>query len=88
MRLAFQLEIHTTAYGKREIMSIECEPTEVDVEEGLLAEPIANGAWLLEFMLDDDFDGNEPVFGHLRRYGLDPETSYAACSEALQAAAA
>ena len=87
MRLAFQLEIQTTAYGRREITSIECEPTEVDVEEGFLAEPIATGAWLLEFVLDEDFDGNEPVFGHLRRYGLDPETCYAACSEALQTTA-
>jgi hypothetical protein len=88
MSVAFQLEIQTTAYGRREIISIECEPTQGDGEAGFVAEPIANGAWLLEFVLDDDFDGSEPVFGKLRRYGLDPETSYVACCEARQATAA
>jgi hypothetical protein len=84
MNLTFQIETHTDAYGNREIVTVECEPTQDEPSEDLTASEIATGSWLFEFVASDDFDGSETVFRRFRRYGLDPEEVYAACADAMQ----
>jgi hypothetical protein len=86
MELAFQLEVQTDADGAREIVAIECEPTQEEPAASLVAEVLAPGSWLLSFVLPEEFDGNEDLFQQFRRYRIDPEAAYAACHDALAAA--
>jgi hypothetical protein len=88
MNLAFRMEVQTDADGAREIVSVECEPTNDEPSEDLAVEALAPGSWLFGFVLADDFDGNEDIFRAFRRYRLDPEEVQEACREAVEAAAA
>ena len=85
MNLVFQIEPQPTADGDLEIVDVECNPTSDDVSDTLTAEEIAVGSWVLRFVVNEDFDGNEAVFGKCARYGLDPAVLHAACAEAAQA---
>jgi len=83
--LWFQLEVIGNAAGDRDITSIECEPTAEAANNALEASEIEEGAWEFRFVVADEFDESEPVFMRFKRYKLDPEVVYEACSEAARA---
>jgi hypothetical protein len=85
--LAFQIEIQADVAGDRELVSVECEPTDEEAAPDPTVENVAPGSWLFSFVLPDDFDGSESVFRQFRRYGVAPETAYQACREARDTAA-
>jgi hypothetical protein len=87
MNIAFQIEAITNSDGDREVVHIECDPTTELVSETLEASEIDEGAWEFSFVLDEDFDGTEPVFARFGRYGLDPASVHAACRDAVGAIA-
>jgi hypothetical protein len=88
MNLAFQMEIQTNADGAREIVSVECEPTQEEPAGGLAAEVLAPGSWLFAFVLPDELDDGDQVFQQFQRYGIEPDTAYEACREAKLATVA
>ena len=83
MNLAFQIEIQTDADGAREIVSVECDPTDEEPATSLAAEVLAPGSWLLAFVLPEDFEEDEELFRQFQRYRIEPETAYQACREAV-----
>jgi hypothetical protein len=83
--LSFQLEVTGDAAGERDITIIECEPTTEEAKNALEASEIEEGAWEFRFVVADEFDETEPVFMRFKRYKLDPEVVYEACSEAAGA---
>jgi hypothetical protein len=83
--LSFQLEVTGNAGGDSDITSIECDPTAEEAKNALEASEIEEGAWEFRFVVSEGFDGTEPVFMRFRRYKLDPEAVYEACSEAARA---
>lgn len=88
MNLTFQVEIQTDVAGNREIVSVECDPTDEEASTVPMIETVAPGSWLFTFVLPDDFDGSEPLFSQFRRYGIASETACHACREATNTAAA
>ena len=80
-----RLRSRPTVAGERELVSVECEPTDEDAAPTI--ESVAPGSWLFSFVLPDDFDGSESIFRQFRRYGVAPETAYQACREASKTAA-
>jgi hypothetical protein len=88
VNLAFQIEIQADVAGNREIVSVECEPTDEEASPDPTIEAVAPGSWLFTFVLPDDFDGSESIFRRFRRYGVAPEIAYQACREATDAATA
>ena len=87
MNLAFQIEIQADVAGERELVSVECEPTDEEAAPDPTIESVAPGSWLFSFVLRDDFDGSESVFRQFRRHGVAAETAYQACREARDTAA-
>ena len=80
--LSFQLELTATTAGDREITSIECEPTTEEAADVVEATEIDVGAWEFRFVVNEEFDGTEPVFRRFRRYKIDPDAVYEACDAA------
>ena len=87
MNLAFQIEIQTDVAGARELVRVECEPTDEEAAPDPMIESVAPGSWLFSFVLRGNFDGSEPVFRQFRRHGVAAETAYQACREATDTAA-
>jgi hypothetical protein len=77
--VAFEIQAVAHADGDWEIVSVECEPTAEVANKAPRASEIDPGSWEFRFILPADFDGGEPVFDRLARYGLNPETVYLAC---------
>lgn len=87
MNLAFQIEIQTDVAGNREIVSVECEPTDEEASSNLVIETVAPGSWLFSFVLPDDFDGSEAIFRRFRQYGIAQQIAYQSCREATDSEA-
>jgi hypothetical protein len=87
MNIAFQIEAITNSDGDCEVVHIECDPTSEPAAGTLGASEIDEGAWEFRFVLDEDFDGTEPVFARFGRYRLDPASVHAACRDAAGAIA-
>ena len=86
MNVTFQIEACTNADGGREIVSIECDPTSEEASDDVEAEELGGGNWQLQFVVPASFDGSEPVFRNVSRYGLDRQGLQEACAEAMRAA--
>jgi len=84
MKLAFQIEMLMNSDGEMEIFRVECEPTEIEASDVLVAEETGAGVWEFEFVVGAHFDASETVFRGFRRYGLDPQAVCEACSLACQ----
>ena len=86
MDVAFQIEVLTNSGGVREMVRVECAPTADAPSEELEVEELGAGAWEFLFVLPEDFNGTEPVFLRLGRYGMNAEDVVAACRDAMHAA--
>jgi hypothetical protein len=86
MNVTFQVEACTNADGGREVVSVECEPTSEEANDDLAAEELGAGTWHFEFVVPASFDGSEPVFRKVGRYGLERDALQEACADAMRAA--
>ena len=82
--LSFELEVTSDAAGDRDITTIECEPTSEEAQNALEASELDDGYWQFRFVIAEEFDGAEPVFMRFKRYKLDPEMVFEACSAAAR----
>jgi hypothetical protein len=83
--LVFQMEVMRNSDGAREICHIECDPTNEDASNDLDARDLGGGAWEFTFTLPVSFEGTEPVFRKLERYGLAADAVVSECREAVPA---
>jgi transposase-like protein len=86
MNVAFQIEVLSNSDGKREIISVECDPTVDEAGDTLAAQELGEGCWEFRIVVPDDFDETQAVFRKFSRYGLSPQTVLDACYVALEAA--
>ena len=78
-----QIEVQTNLIGDREIVAVECDPSNDAVVDKLETEQIGEGAWEFRFVVPENFDGSEAVFQSFRHYGLDPDSIQDRCREVM-----